>query len=144
MNPKIFNEALRATARVACCASLVGLVACQTKAEDSATDASVSEPEAQVAEPEDQIVVPEDPNFEECMTAIDAGFADESFDTSTLLDCCMLTTEEVGYEELYNNPDYASLQENCCDEIMQQGEFSSACTPWGPPTPPCMQGSTHA
>ena len=141
MNPKIFNEALRATARIACCASLVGLVACQTKAEDSAStsDTSVAaEPEAQVGEPENQIVVPEEPNFEECMIAIDAGFADENFDTSTLLDCCMLTTEEVGYDELYNNPDYASLQENCCEEIATQGEFSSACTPWGPPTPPSM------
>jgi len=148
MNPKIFNEALQATARIACCAGLVGLVACQTKADDSAsnTDTSVvAEPEEQVAEPENEIVVPEEPNFEECMTAIDAGFADENFDTSTLLDCCMLTTEEVGYMELYENPDYASLQENCCEEIAQQGEFSSACTPWGPPTPPCMNtGSAHA
>ena len=98
-----------------------------------------------VAEPEDQILVPEEPNFDECMTAIDAGFADEEFDTSTLLDCCLLTTEEVGYDELYSNPDYASLQENCCAEIAEQGEFSAACTPWGPPTPPCMNtGVAHA
>ena len=141
MNPKIFNEALRATARIACCAGIVGMVACQSKADDSAT----SDDTSTVAQPENQIVVPEEANFDECMEAIDAGFADASFDTSTLLDCCMLTTEEVGYEELYNNPDYASLNENCCAEIADQGEFSSACTPWGPPTPPCMtSGVAHA
>lgn len=149
MNPKIFNEALRATARIACCAGLVGMVACQSKADDSATTDDTStvtqDDTSTVAEPENQITVPEEANFEECMVAIDAGFADPDFDTSTLLECCMLTTEQVGYEDLYNNPDYASLNENCCAEISEQGEFSSACTPWGPPTPPCMNsGVAHA
>jgi hypothetical protein len=143
MNPNVFQEALMATARIACCAGLVGLVACQTKTDDSASDPDTAVADSQ---PEDQIVVPEEPTFDACMEAIDAGYSDPNFDTSELLDCCLLTTEEVGYDALYNDPQYADLNENCCEEIMTQGEFSGACTPWGPPTPPsmCSNGLAHA
>ena len=143
MTPKSFNAALKATARIACCAGLVGLVACETKVEDSASD-----PDTALADsvPENQIVVPEEPTFDACMEAIDAGYADPDFDTSELLDCCLLTTETVGFEALYNDPEYADLNENCCQEIVNQGEFSAACTPWGPPTPPsmCSKEAVHA
>ena len=88
--------------------------------------------------PETEIVIPEEPTFDECMDAISAGFAEPEFDTSLLLDCCLFTTEQVGFDELYNNPEYADLNENCCAEIAAQNEFSSACTPWGPPMPPSM------
>ena len=148
MNPKSFNEALKATARIACCAGLVGLVACQAKVEDSASEPDTDHADSQHEDshPEDEIVVPEEPTFDECMEVIDAGFADPEFDTSELLDCCLLTTEEVGYVALYDDPQYADLNENCCGEIMNQGEFSSACTPWGPPTPPsmCSKEAAHA
>ena len=60
---------------------------------------------------DDPITVPDPANFEDCMVAIDAGFADEDFDTSTLLDCCILTTETVGYDDLHNNPEYEELNE---------------------------------
>ena len=163
MNPNTFQEALKATARIACCAGLVSIVACRTEpspqnddaysdADDTAaalTDTAGYSDTAAVldtAEPpaDEPITVPEPANFEDCMVAIDAGFADEDFDTSTLLDCCILTTEMVGYEDLHNNPDYAELNEDCCAEIAEQGEWSSACTPWGPPTPPCMNGAANA
>jgi len=134
MNPNVFHEALRATARIACCAGLVSIVACQTKTDDSSTTSDSATP----SEPENAIVIPEEPNFAECMEAIDAGYADPAFDTTALLDCCLLTTEEVGYDGLYNDPEYANLQENCCAEIATANEFSGACTPWGPPTPPAM------
>jgi len=157
MNPKSYNEALRATARIACCAGLVGLVACQTEVDDSASDPDMTladtQSEDQIADtgdtasqPEDQIIVPEEPTFDVCMEVIDLGFAEPEFDTSELLECCLLTTEQVGFASLYNDPQYADLNENCCTEIMNQGEFSSACTPWGPPTPPsmCSKGAAHA
>jgi|TARA_B110000037_G_C16986423_1_gene451229 hypothetical protein len=157
MNSNTFNEALKATARIACCAGLVGLVACQTKVDDSVSDSNTTPTDTQsednfadtgdtASQPEDQIIVPEEPTFDVCMEVIEAGFADPEFDTSELLDCCILTTEEVGFESLYNDPQYADLNENCCEEIMNQGEWSSACTPWGPPTPPsmCSKGAAHA
>ena len=157
MNQNSFNEALKATARIACCAGIVGLTACQTKVDDSASDLDTEVADSQsednfadtgdtASQPEDQIVVPEEPTFDACMEAIDAGYADPEFDTSVLLECCLLTTEEVGFESLYNDPQYADLNENCCEEIMTQGEWSTACTPWGPPTPPsmCVKGSTNA
>jgi hypothetical protein len=148
MNPKSFNAALKATARIACCAGLVGLVACQTEVDEAApkTDTAYADSQDEDSYPEDEIVVPKEPTFDECMEVIDAGYADPEFDTSELLDCCLLTTETVGFEGLYNDPEYADLNENCCEEIANQGEFSSACTPWGPPTPPsmCAKGAAHA
>ena len=138
MNPIIFQEALKATARIACCASFVSIVACQTKADDSAIDTSA------VAEPEEQTNTGLD--FDTCMGEIEEGFADPNFDTSVLVDCCLLTTEQLGYEALYTDPQYTQFSENCCGEIANQGEFSSACTPWGPPTPPsmCSKGGNYA
>ena len=149
MNSKIFQEALQATARIACCASLVSIVACQVKGDDTSSPAinsSTSMDSAEdSAEPvEDSITIPEPPNFDDCLIAIEEGFADEGFDSSELLDCCLLTTEQIGFEDLYNNPDFADLQEDCCSEIAEQGEWSTACTPWGPPTPPCMNGEANA
>jgi len=138
MTPKIFDQALIATARIACGAGIALITGCQEKTEDS-TAPPTSEPTSAEDTSETQITVPEDPTFDECMEAIDAGFNADSFDTTALLDCCLLTTETVGYDDLWQNPDYADLNENCCNLIAEQGEFSSACTPWGPPTPPMMK-----
>ena len=155
MKPTTFNQALRATARIACCAAIVGLTACDTKVYDcddpdvncdsSRTDTLTDTGDTD-SQSDNEIFVPEEPNFEECMDAIDAGYADPEFDTSVLLDCCLLTTEQVGFDALYNDPEYAELNENCCSEIANQGEFSAACTPWGPPTPPsmCSKGAANA
>ena len=156
MNPSTFEKALRATARIACCAGIVGLTACETKLASNGPDADTSSADtafadadtavADTAQPDNEIVVPDEPNFAECMDAIDAGYADPEFDTSVLLDCCLLATEQVGFDALYNDPEYADLNENCCSEIANQGEFSAACTPWGPPTPPsmCSKGAANA
>ena len=146
MKASIFNEALLATARIACCAGFVGTIGCIEKTEDADTssDADTNSTDdttdtTDTTDTQTQVEVPEVPNYEECMEAIDAGFATEGFDTSSLVDCCLLTTEQVGYEDLHNNPEYAELNQNCCDLIAQSNEFSSACTPWGPPTPPAMR-----
>ena len=149
MTPNIFNEALMATARVACCAGLVSIVACQEKTTSTDDTAETDVPDTdetdteqtdtEETDTESQIIVPEEPTFEACMDAIEAGFNEPSFDTSSLLDCCLLTTEQVGYDALYSDPEYADLNENCCNLIAESGEFSSACTPWGPPTPPSMR-----
>ena len=154
MNPKSFNQALRATARIACCAGIVGLTACDTKLADNSPDpdTALADTDTGLADtdtdtqPDNEIVVPEEPNFEECMDAIDAGYADPEFDTSVLLDCCLLATDQVGFDALYNDPEYADLNENCCEEIANQGEWSTACTPWGPPMPPsmCSKGAVNA
>ena len=137
MKEDVFMNALAATARIACCASLVGIMACSEKSDDSATATTDTAPPA--AEPESPAsIAPDEVNFDNCMEAIDNAFVDAEVDHAPLLECCLLTTEEVGYEDLYNNPDYAALNENCCSLIAEQGEFSSACTPWGPPTPPAM------
>ena len=132
MKHHVFNNALMATARIAGCAGLVGLAGCGDKPTDTSTHTSTNDSEGT------QITIPEEPTFDACMTAIDAGFSDPGFDTSQLLDCCLLATETVGYDGLYNDPEYVDLQENCCTEIANQNEFSPACTPWGPPTPPQM------
>ena len=69
MTPKIFEEALLSTARIACCAGLVGLSGCQEKDEETTAKSDDSDQE-------EPVNVPDEPNFEECMDAIDAGFAD--------------------------------------------------------------------
>ena len=158
MNPNTFQQALKATARIACCASLVSIVACRTEPpkdnDDSFTNVGDKASESydsagdydDTAAPStnDPIDVPDPANFEDCMVAIEAGFADIDFDTSQLLECCIITTETVGYENLHTNPEYNDLNEDCCGEIAEQGEWSTACTPWGPPTPPCMKGESNA
>ena len=138
MNAHIFNKALQATARVACCAGLVSIVGCETKSSDTEKDTAQTDSEGP------EIVVPEDPTFDQCLEAISAGFAATDFDTSELLECCLLATDEVGYDSLHNDPQYADLKENCCAQIAAQNEFSPACTPWGPPTPPTMPPSKLA
>ena len=144
MNPNTFQEALKATARIACCAGLVSIVACGTEIPKDNDDSTTNVGDTATPSEDDAIDVPDPANFEDCMVAIDAGFADEDFETSTLLECCILTTETVGYVNLHDNPEYEELNENCCAEIAEQGGWSSACTPWGPPTPPCMKEGVNA
>ena len=138
MNRQVFNKTLQATARIACCASLVSIAGCGDKPTDTGKDTGPTD------SGESEITIPEEPAFDTCMDAIDAGFSTPEFDTSQLLDCCLLATEEVGYDALYNDPQYADLQENCCAEIANQNEFSPACTPWGPPTPPAMPPKSYS
>ena len=40
MNPNTFQEALKATARIACCAGLVSIVACRTEPPKDTDDSS--------------------------------------------------------------------------------------------------------
>ena len=118
MNSKIFHEALRSTARIACYGAFIGVVACEAKTEEAGTDtgddtaASVNT-ENPTSEPSS---LPDEMTFDSCMEQIEEGYADPSADTTHLVDCCILTTEEVGYIELNENPEYADLQENCCEE----------------------------
>ena len=137
MREEIFINALAATARIACCAGLVGVIACGEKATDTAQSTDTATADTTDTAETTQPLAPEEVNFDNCLTAINDAFVDETVDHSPLLECCLLTTEQLGYEELYD-PSNAHVQENCCDLIAEQGEFSSACTPWGPPTPPAM------
>ena len=137
MKEEIFMNALAATARIACCAGLVGMIACGEKATDSAEGTDTAEVTDTADTTATQPLAPEEVNFESCTEAINDAFVDAEVDHSPLLECCLLTTEELGYDELYSEEN-THIQENCCELIAEQGEFSAACTPWGPPTPPAM------
>jgi hypothetical protein len=76
-----------------------------------------------------------DCGYGECQDHIVDVFSEEPTAPSELtLDCCLMVTEVLGFGQL---TEY-EYRDSCCDLIAENEQFSSACTPWGPPTPPRM------
>jgi hypothetical protein len=109
-----FETALAATARIACCASLM-VVGCNTPKSKSLT-------------------------LEECQTEITKAFAGKT--NKTTEECCQMTAEyyddyiwDSGTSNSELDPNWA-YRDECCELLDWTG--SMTCTPWGPPTPPAM------
>ena len=154
-----FTKALRATAKIACAASLLN-VGCKNKAPTEiaapakTVDQTLSEPSPEVdgsaapqMEASNEERIDRDPTeseFQECQPVIQEEFAKEAFPraeniSQELKDCCALTAEY--YDALsaetgnFNVTMDWEHRDQCCSAIEWRGG-TMACTPWGPPTPP--------
>lgn len=111
---KSFETALAATARIACCASLM-IMGCDT--------------------PKSKTL-----SLEECQSEISKAFAGRTDKTTE--ECCQMTAEyyddliwDSGTSNAELDPNW-EYRDECCRLLDWTG--SMTCTPWGPPTPPAM------
>jgi hypothetical protein len=146
-----FVEALRATARIACVATIVGAPGCraeppQTASNDPQAPPPVSPPESEPTAPRvtvDPGALPTDgskPSFEAlraCESKVATVFSTSNAEPTpeTKLCCDALANEalDTGGSEAWMN-----LRPRCC-ELLEWATIG--CTPWGPPTPPSMPGT---
>jgi len=139
MNADIFQAALAATARVACCAALVS---CQ-KPVNTPEAPPLMEHASQQEEKPTVRPIPEEPKrpdvsaeFTACDQTIQEFLKIEPIDdqnpSKEVLACCSLQENEVNQNVNIN----WKHRMDCCYFLNWQG--SRACTPWGPPTPPHM------
>jgi hypothetical protein len=142
-----FTKALVATAKIACCASLLN-VGCRNKT-------PIETPEPAPNSNDTTNIVEEAPTssetnatepFETCAPILTEGFADGAFPDATTVsqevkDCCALTAEYYDNLAMANGVfDYGVIdswteRSQCC-AVNNWNDGSMACTPWGPPTPP--------
>ncbi len=143
MNRESFNNALRATAKIACAASLLQ-VGCRSK-----TSTEVATPQTKNAIENTNIPIKNvtaqdgDDNFNNCQNIIKEAFATEEFPSRESIsqevkDCCTLTAEYYDALALDNQiMDYSAWEHrNECCSAVEWSDGSMACTPWGPPMPP--------
>ena len=138
MKADIFQAALAATARVACCAVLVS---CQkpTKVPDNLSPqmehATQQEEKPKAEKPPEEPKIPE---FSTEFTACNQTIADflkiepiaDQKPSDEVLSCCTLQGNEVDKRQHLRWEN----RMDCCELLEWQGP--RACTPWGPPTPP--------
>jgi len=151
MNSEVFQAALAATARIACCAVLVS---CQKTPEKPTPP--VQEPTTLEAEPvikkepptPKEVVEKENPNPDaaekSCEVKIDEylkniGNESHLVASEEVVQCCeeIITEGEKLKREQREKGEFVQLKDNfeCCQIL----DFSvPGCTPWGPPTPPHM------
>ena len=156
MQRQSFTNALRATAKIACAASLLN-VSCKSKTPTEVALPnnidSVDQEERSAGEfPEENLLSdsfppdtdPTDTQYAECKPIITEAFADDSFPMPSELsqevkDCCALTA--AYYDALTAKTNDFNLvmewenKDQCCSAL-EWSDGSMACTPWGPPTPP--------
>ena len=153
-----FTQALKATAKIACAASLLN-VGCRSKtASQVATPNTNDTAETEVSDiNEDTGSNTEDTGantstaeeeYAECLPLIEEVFANGDFpETDTISqevkDCCALTAayyDALAIESGDGMYDYTVIDgweyRNQCCSALEWSDGSTACTPWGPPTPP--------
>lgn len=146
MNSQVFQAALAATARVACCAVLVS---CQKPVKAPVEPPPLMEHPAQQEEKpvvSQESIAPLEPalpqpstDFETCTPTIEQFVetkpTPDQKTPNAVLDCCTLQGNEVDDKQglAWEN------RSDCCHFLNWQGPF--ACTPWGPPTPPHMSST---
>ena len=146
MKRESFQQALMATAKITCCASIFGL-SCAPKDKPVLANATPSSDAIEDPIPKSKI----NPKQEECFELIETsfaqqkGFADPETLSQEVKDCCELTAEY--YDALTIQEDGSQNwtiisewqhREQCCSAISWQSN-TIACTPWGPPIPPHYQ-----
>lgn len=150
MNRDSFNNALRATAKIACAASLLQ-VGCRSKTSTEVATPQINDPLEHTDISSDNRSPREDDsnrddNFNSCQNLIKETFATEAFPTNDSIsqevkDCCTLTAQYYDALALDNQiMDYSAWEHrNECCSAVEWSDGSMACTPWGPPTPPSAQ-----
>ena len=161
MQRESFTKALRATAKIACAASLLN-VGCKSKSPaEVATPTTVVNQKSVESVPEDDVpsselqapfehdsdTDPTESEFKECQPVISAAFANDAFPTPDevtpeVKDCCALTAayyDALSFKknDLNFNMEWGN-RDQCCSAL-EWSDGSIACTPWGPPTPPSAQ-----
>ncbi|MCP4918343.1 MAG: hypothetical protein GY913_15645 [Proteobacteria bacterium] len=115
-----------ATARVACCAALVGCVPTKTPPDTAADSGAATDSPADTAID----------SLEECTEHVTEVFAEASPAPSDATEeCCQTITEDYDTRDLEGMETWTE-RDDCCELLEWQG--SMACTPWGPPCPPAM------
>jgi hypothetical protein len=129
MRSDIFQRALEATARVACCVSL--LAACQK------TDEKIQEP-TKTNNNQPTSTATDPLTLEECREHTVAAYTSKTATPNEYTDeCCQMIAKDYDQSEdpMAGQSKWAERGE-CCGLLQWQG--SMACTPWGPPCPPAM------
>ena len=155
MQRESFTNALRATAKIACAASLLH-VGCKSKTplevatpNNSTVDTqeqstkSPTEPTNPLSVPSED-TDPTDTDFSQCQPVITTAFADDSFPmpdevSQEIKDCCALTAayyDALGAKTTNFNIAMDWEHRDQCCSALEWSDGSRACTPWGPPTPP--------
>lgn len=156
-----FTQALRATAKVACAASLLN-VGCKVKTPSQVATPNTSDTaETQTSDTSDDTSTeildtgtgsdPAEEAYAECQPLIEDVFANDTFPdadsiSQEIKDCCALTAayyDALAIESGDGMYDYTVIdgwehRDQCCAAI-EWSDGSTACTPWGPPTPPSAQ-----
>jgi hypothetical protein len=113
MKKTTMEKALLATARVACCAAIVG-IGCNEKIDPSDTGETT---------------------LEDCQQLVERNIDWTSIlITQETKDCCQRIAES--YDENLEDLNDWEQRDECCEHL--NWEDSMACTPWGPPTPPTI------
>jgi hypothetical protein len=135
MKQKSFEKALVATARVACCSILFGTISCKPKTTPNEatpplndnTNVNTDDTDTKVEE-----VAQYPAGFDECVSEFETVFEQLPLNlTDKVMDCC---NQYIEYLE--ENNTIAEYKVDCCEVT---NFTSTACTPWGPPTPPKMR-----
>lgn len=152
MQRESFTKALIATAKIACCASLLN-VSCKTKSPVETPEPLPNANEStNVVEKVEEVDQPRPrerastERFEECAPVLADAFPEDAFPDSNTVsqeikDCCALTAEYYDNLAMANGffdhgvIDSWKERYNCC-AVNDWNDGSMACTPWGPPTPP--------
>jgi hypothetical protein len=141
MSPDIFQKALLATARVACCVTLFSCTQHSEPAKTKTTDTpnvSVSPPVTQASSakaPESAPVSAPStaPSLADCQAHVQSVFVAKTTPQSELTkECCQKVAESIGFEGTSTWKE----RSQCCSVL--DWNSSIACTPWGPPMPPAM------
>ena len=140
MDAHIFQSALQATARIACCAMLISCQK-QNTPEQPPMKEHAQQEQDQVQPASTEPKSNHSAEYLACTEKIQAADK-KSMENNTppseagaeVLDCCNLQIDENA--KLDNNPFEWENYNFCCEAMSWQG--SSACTPWGPPTPPAF------
>jgi hypothetical protein len=128
MRSDIFMRALEATARVACCVSL--LASCQK------TDEKVNDPTNNVSTQPTSTA--SDPlTIDECKEHTVAVYTSKTASPTDYTDeCCQMVAKDWDKNDPTGGMSNWVERGECCGLLNWQG--SMACTPWGPPVPPSM------
>ena len=144
MSPDIFQKALLATARVACCAALFSCTQHSEPAKTNTppvTEAKTPEltlkPAATIAASAPvsaPVSAPStEPSLASCQAHVQSVFVAKTTPQSELTkECCQQVAQSVGFEGTSTWKERG----DCCSLLGWNG--SMACTPWGPPMPPAM------
>jgi hypothetical protein len=136
MRADIFQKALMATARIACCAAL--FAGCNTKEPNNPTP----KPDPNKVADSQPDSTPSDAAYtvDSCREHVTAVFtAKTQSQTEQTKQCCSIVEQE--YEQKNNNALNATLSSDwkeaseCCALLDFQPR---GCYPWGPPCPPSM------
>ena len=135
MTADLMQEALRATARVACCAALIGCGPAKAPpAQTPATQATTTPAEAPTDATESTTSA--EPTLETCREHVAQTLGQDKRGTDETKACCVTIAEHYNKQHLEGMQQWTERM--ACCELLDWSRGGLACTPWGPPVPPAM------